>query len=701
MYELSIVRKYLIPKKKQLSVALIATMSIVVISLVVWLLLVFLSVTEGIEKSWLQKVTSLNAPIRITPTEHYYNSYYYLIDEMSSSSNYCLKSIAAKKECDRADPYDGGFDGELPPYFPLPDLDSDGKLKDPIKAAFACLKDISKKDRSLVAEEYETSGALMRLELIRPQNAMQQSHQYLTQVSYLSSLPEKNPRLKEILLPPTIADIDNLIYLSQFTPTSSVADTPTLAGLSPSLVSGLNHLLNAAEIKEMRTKASWKLPIYLLPDEVKLSCHASFAQGKIAFLCLHKYPKTILTTREPLKGDMENGFLEKKGNKLTFVGEKSGKIPLSPAVALLTEETVKLRAEPVEATLSHARGKEEIFFRVEGALQGISLKGDIPWSNLYIAKATPKIESRQESLPWLYQQISDEGMRFVLPKDLEKGNGVLLAKNFQDQGVLIGDRGYFAYPASSLSASVEQRIPIFVAGFYDPGVIGIGGKFILTSDAIAHAINASGSSYSLDKTLSNGIHVWFDDLSKSDEIKNNITHAFAKAGIDRYWKVTSYKEYDFVKDLLQQFQSDKYLFSIVGIIILIVACCNIISLLILLVNDKKKEIAILQSLGASPLSIAAIFGLSGTFVGIFSTLIGGFAAMVTLKNIDSVVGLLSFLQGHDAFNALFFGKSLPNYLSSGSILFIFIATPLLSLLAGLIPAIKACKIKPASILRAE
>ena len=61
-------------------------MSVFVISLVVWLVLVFLSITSGIEKNWLSKLTSLHAPIRISPTEEYYQSYYYNIDSISSKS---------------------------------------------------------------------------------------------------------------------------------------------------------------------------------------------------------------------------------------------------------------------------------------------------------------------------------------------------------------------------------------------------------------------------------------------------------------------------------------------------------------------------------------------------------------------------------------------------------------------------------------
>src|ERR1700757_4002620 len=105
MFELSIALKYLIPRRKQLSVSLIALMSVIVISVVVWLILIFLSVTEGIEKNWLSKLTALNAPLRITPTEKYYSSYYYLVDRESSASHFTSKNIAQKASSPSSDPF--------------------------------------------------------------------------------------------------------------------------------------------------------------------------------------------------------------------------------------------------------------------------------------------------------------------------------------------------------------------------------------------------------------------------------------------------------------------------------------------------------------------------------------------------------------------------------------------------------------------
>ncbi len=489
MFELSVALKYLIPKKRQLSVALISFMSVGVISLVVWLVLVFLSVTQGIERSWLEKLTALNAPLKITPTAAYYSSYYHQVDSVSASSQYTAKSIGEKRDALASDPYSPEEDSEIPLDWTPADRQADGSLKDPVKTAFQILTQLQQKWPGIVFQDYEISGAMLRLQLDRAG-----SQNVITQASYLASFSDKNPKLHTLLTAPSPKDL--------------------------------------------------------------------------------------------------NSFL---------LDEK----------------------------------------------------------------------------------------------------GVILPKSFQDNGVLIGDQGYLAYTASTASSIQEQRLPIYVAGFYDPGILSIGNKCILVSPSITRTINASSGSYHFDRLLANGIQVWLQDLKQVDRVQEELKKAFAQAGIGSYWNLTPFYEYDFAKDLLTQFQSDKYLFSLVGLIILIVACCNIISLLVLLVNDKKREIGILQTLGASNKSIASIFGLCGAGLGIISSLIGTVAALLTLHHIDTVVGVLSFLQGHEAFSAAFYGKSLPNQLSGDAVTFVLVVTPLIALCAGLVPAIKACRLRPSAILRSE
>ncbi len=480
MFELSILRKYLIPRKKQLSVTLIAFLSVGVISAVVCLVLLFLSVTEGIEKTWLKKLTSIHAPIRITPTQDYFSSYYYLADTISEEASYTPRSFAEKLRHPGVDLYNPAVDESLPKFWSTPQKEG-GLLKDPVMLAAATLKKVS---TPLETAPFEMSGAVLRLQM----NRSGSTPSFLTQASYLSSYPEK------------ISHVQNLI-------------------------------------------------------------------------------------------------VEKK----------------------------------------HFKNEQEI----------------------------------------------------------------VLAKGFSDSGVRIGDRGWIQYQASTAGALQEQRLPVIVAGFYDPGVMSIGNKCILAPDEIVHMIRTASPIEHFDKTAAMGFCVWHADLSQTKKVADEIQQKFVDAGISKFWKITTYHDYEFSKDLMQQFQSDRYLFTFLGLIILIVACSNIISFLILLVQDKKREIGILQALGASKRSIALIFGGCGATVGLLSSLLGIGGAYLVLKNLDSIVRFLSFLQGHAAFNAAFYGNSLPSEMSVSALVFVAIITPILSLIAGLIPAWKATKLTPSEILRSE
>jgi lipoprotein-releasing system permease protein len=83
------------------------------------------------------------------------------------------------------------------------------------------------------------------------------------------------------------------------------------------------------------------------------------------------------------------------------------------------------------------------------------------------------------------------------------------------------------------------------------------------------------------------------------------------------------------------------------------------------------------------------------------SLIGTLAAIVTLKNLPTLIELVSRMQGYEMFNTHFYGKTMPHELSYEALTFVLIATVITSLLAGIVPAVKASLLKPSSILKAE
>jgi lipoprotein-releasing system permease protein len=656
--------------------ALIALMSISVISLVVWLIVLFLSVTEGIEKTWLHKLTSFNAPLRLTPTQNYYSSYYYLSDSISCDSHYTARSL--KEKLASSDLYNPEMDETVPSYWPKPERNGDGSLRDPLKLAHEILLDLKKENSDLAFQDFEMSGAMLKLQLVRPIQGGGETHSFLTQASYLASFADQSPHMKELISPPSIQDLNHLFFLCHYSPEIQTQEL----GYNPaSFKKKVEELLSKVEIKTLKTtRTPWQIPRNILPENIPLSAGASFKGKELARFFL---------------GSSENkGTLLRQGDKL-FWNNQEVSLPV------YASQEIAFDAKFIPGSLQIAQQLSDLHFNVKGALEGIPLQGEINWNGVEIVDANIQTDFQElpAASPFWVHGINE---KLVLPTFSSKERGILLSRQFHDTGgIRIGDRGWLSYPAATTGALQEQRLPIFVAGFYDPGVLAIGNKCVLAPANIVHFINTTSQVEHFDKTQSAGFAIWTKEIKNAPHLAKKIEQELKNARIDQYWKVTTYKDYDFAKDLLQQFQSDRYLFTLIGLVILLVACSNIISFLVILVNDKKQEIGILQALGASRKSIAMIFGGLGAALGILSSFVGVAAALLTLKNLDKLVQFLSFLQGHDAFNAVFYGSSLPSELSFNSLLFVLIMTPILSLLAGLIPAWKACRLSPSAILRSE
>jgi lipoprotein-releasing system permease protein len=702
MFEFFVAFKYLIPKKRALSTSLISLMSIFVISLVVWLILVFLSVTTGIEKNWLHKLTSINAPLRIVPTDDYYNSYYYLIDKISAKSNYSTKTIGEKKNSNAADGYNPNEDIEIPYYWPKPDTYNDGSSKDLVKAL---LNILGNKYPNIPYQDFEVSGALMRLSLYRTNENNSSFYNdeklsFISQMSYLISHTGKNPNFSALAFAPDVNDLNNLASRLDKSSDSILQETPSLISNnipSNESKSYLHRFFDNVDIKKMITEKGFNIPLSFFQKNESVTVYAFLENNKITAI------KLVNNETENISG-MEKGIITSEdGINYFFKSNNNLSYKIKPNTIITASSPLIFDAKVNEESISNAKNISDVLFTLSCKIQGKPLSGKAFINKLKIFEATAKtkFELPPENEPlWPYEKLSGSSKsEIILPK--HKDFGVILPRSLRESGVLIGDSGYFSFTAKTAVATQEERLPIYVAGFYDPGIFSVGNRCIIVPDEITKTISGISAAFAPEGIPSNGIFLWTKDLAKVDQIKNELINDLKKEGIAHYWNVQTYKDYEFAKDLMQQFQSDRLLFILVAIIIIIVACSNIISLLVLLVNDKKKEIAVLQALGASKKSIAIIFGSCGVIMGTLSSLIGSMAAIYTLKHIDLLVRFLSSIQGHDAFNAAFFGEKLPNVLSVDALIFILIITPIISLFAGLIPAIKASKLDPSQILRAD
>lgn len=710
MFELSVACKYLIPRRRQLSVSIISLISVLVIALVVWLIVVFFSVTDGLEKNWVQKLTALTAPVRITPTDAYYHSYYYLIDGISNTSNYSHKTIREKLESQIIDPYDPDADEEIPSYWANPDQNSEGALKDLVKLVYASLESI-RDVPGLTGQDFELTATHIQLHLLRQTSLLKSNNLYggttqsaLSYPAYLGNFETGNSQLGNTLLPIEKQDFNNLLALIGSDEILRENQEEN-AEFKPEMIQKrLKNYFEFVTVKELQPRpAGWNIPRSLLPAQANWEVGVILKDQHPIRIFVPQKAEQLLFLQKTLE---EQGLSVVLGQVSMHDGILSLKLPnqepqsLSNYTLTLAEGS-SMAAQLDPASLEHANQLGDLRFDVSVSIQGSLLKGKVAYRSLEIARAEMKSPSLSSAPLWVHQSASSEGSpSFALPKDPDIGEGILLPKSFRDAGVLMGDRGTLSYLSPTASLLQEQLIPVYVAGFYDPGIIPIGGKFILANQEVTSLIRAAHQQEDRLSTT-NGINVRFHNLSQADFVKEQLLKAFNEKGIHRYWNVETYREYEFTKEIMHELQSQKNLFMLIAIVIILVACSNIISMLVILVNDKKMEIGILRSMGASSGSIALIFGLAGALIGVLGSAIGITGAILTLHFLDTLVNLLSRLQGHDMFSASLYGQVLPSELSFEALSFVIMATVCLSLLAGIVPAIKACLLRPSQILRSS
>ena len=155
-------------------------------------------------------------------------------------------------------------------------------------------------------------------------------------------------------------------------------------------------------------------------------------------------------------------------------------------------------------------------------------------------------------------------------------------------------------------------------------------------------------------------------------------------------------------NLYQAIRMEKAMIGLLLLLIVAVAAFNIISTLVMVVTDKKGDIAILRTLGATPGQIMAIFMVQGTVIGVVGTLIGALLGIFAALNVSAGIAALERALGMRFLNAdVYFIDYLPSQLMLADVLLVSAAALVLSFLATLYPAWRAARTQPAEALRYE
>jgi len=257
-------------------------------------------------------------------------------------------------------------------------------------------------------------------------------------------------------------------------------------------------------------------------------------------------------------------------------------------------------------------------------------------------------------------------------------------------GVTVGDRVTVIAPEGVVTpAGVIPRIKSFeISGIFEFGMFEYDSGLALIDLQDAQVL------FRLGQTVT-GVRLKVDDPFKAPQIARAIAPELSEPAYLIDW---SRKHANFFRAV----QIEKRMMFLILFLIVAVAAFNIVSTLVMAVTDKRGDIAILRTLGASRGSIALIFMVQGALIGLIGLGLGVAGGVALALNIDTVVPAIERLFGiHFLSREVYFISELPSDLQWDDVMTISITAFVLTLLATLYPSLRAARVQPAEALRHE
>ena len=155
-------------------------------------------------------------------------------------------------------------------------------------------------------------------------------------------------------------------------------------------------------------------------------------------------------------------------------------------------------------------------------------------------------------------------------------------------------------------------------------------------------------------------------------------------------------------NFFRSIQLTKSIMFVIFSLVIAVAVFNILSTLVMVVRDKRSDIAILQSFGASPRSITTLFATQGTLIGVIGTAFGVALGILVASQLGSMAAFVEAVLGIDLLSEeVYFISDLPTHIRSAEVIQIAALSVLLAISATLYPAFSASRQPPVEALRHE
>ena len=328
------------------------------------------------------------------------------------------------------------------------------------------------------------------------------------------------------------------------------------------------------------------------------------------------------------------------------------------------------RANP-EVLASAPYIEEQALLIARGETAGVAVTGVLPEQERGVSALGSQIKVGS------FDQLRKGGYGIVL--------GVELAKKLK---VSVGDR---VVMATSQPVVTPAGVMARMRGFTVVATFASGMYEFDRNLAYIH-IDDAARLYRMGNKVT-GLRLKLDDIFAAPRLVREIALALGGGYYVNDW---TNKNINFFRNI----QFAKSMFFIILLMVVAVAAFNIVSTLVMIVKDKRAEIAILRTMGATPRSILAIFMTQGIGIGLIGTL-GGIAVGVLISmNLEAMVHGLEAVLHTQFLDAQVYNMSdLPAYVAWGDVAKISGAAFVLCLLSTIYPSLRAARTQPAQALR--
>ena len=275
--------------------------------------------------------------------------------------------------------------------------------------------------------------------------------------------------------------------------------------------------------------------------------------------------------------------------------------------------------------------------------------------------------------------------------DLTSGSDrVIIGEVIAEQlGIEPGDRLTLLIPAVTAGGLPVPQLRRFkVAGVFSVGLAQDDASLVYANIGDVRALLPPGG-------LDQGLRVRYRDALDAPQIS---------AGL-RSRLPGGFRVIDWTQDNAAYFRAiriEKTMMSLILLLIVAVAAFNIVAMLVMVVNDKRTDIAILRTFGASPRRVLGIFLIQGLTIGWLGVALGVALGLTLAWHVTPIVNFLQSTFGFQIFNAnVYYITTIPSVVKWTNVAAIGVAALLLTAAATVYPAVRAARTSPAEALRYE